>query len=77
MKTDLKDNFPNLPTMSVIDGHSLILIGCVGVNEAGEEKDLIITEKGEKILVADLTVGGLVTVSLEDFIKGDVFKGWR
>lgn len=72
MKADLKDNFPNLPTMSVIDGHSLILIGCVGVNEAGEEKDLILTEQGGKVLVMDLTVGGLATVPLDDFVKGAV-----
>lgn len=72
MEAKLKEDFKNLPTMSVIDGHTLILIGCVGVNEAGEEKDLTLTEQDEKILVADLTVGGLVTVPMEDFIKGGI-----
>lgn len=72
METKLKEDFPDLPTMSKINGHSLILIGCTGVNEAGEEKDLILTEKGEKVLVADLTAGGLATVPLDDFLKGAV-----
>lgn len=72
METKLKEDFQNLPTMSEINGHSLILIGCVGVNEAGEEKNLIITEKGRKVLVVDLTNGRLATVPLEDFIKGAV-----
>lgn len=72
MEAKLKEDFPDLPTMSEINGHSLILIGCTGVNEAGEEKDLILTEKGGKVLVADLTVGGIATVPLDDFVKGAV-----
>ena len=72
MEAKLKENFPDLPTMSKINGHSLILIGCTGVNEAGEEKDLILTEKGGKVLVVDLTAGGLATVPLDDFVKGAV-----
>lgn len=71
MEAKLKENFPDLPTMSKINGHSLILIGCTGVNEAGEEKDLILTE-GRKVLVVDLTAGGLATVPLDDFVKGAV-----
>lgn len=72
METKLKEDFQNLPTASEVNGHSLILIGCVGVNEAGEEKDLILTEKGGKVLVVDLTVGGLATVPLDDFMKGGI-----